>query len=454
MGIRTTFNLLGPLTNPAGATRQIVGVPRPELTQVMARALMLLGSKRAWVVHGAGGIDELSTTGHTKVSECRDGAVHTFFVQATEFGLAKATADDLRGGDAVENAAIIRAVFAGTAGPARDIVLLNAGAALFVAGRTLSVREGISVAADAIDSGAARNDARPDGAGLSGRGGRMTRTPDLLGAIVAATEKIVEVRRGRESFAAVERRAAAAAPRGAAFLSALSQPGRSNVIAECKRRSPSRGVLAARLRPHGDRPAVRGWRGRCDLGPHGTDVFRRRAGTSGVGARRPSLCPSFAKTSSSTSISCSRRARTAPMRRFSSWRRSSRPISSRLQRRAWELDLAALVEVHDDEEMARAIDSGARIIGVNNRNLRTLEVDVAASRRLGARIPAGVVGVSESGLTSRADLEELAGQGYQAFLIGERFMTAPDPARALRELIGAELRDPQVSRTGPNMSTN
>jgi anthranilate phosphoribosyltransferase len=156
MGIRTTFNLLGPLTNPAGATRQIVGVPRPELTQVMARALMLLGSKRAWVVHGAGGIDELSTTGHTKVSECRDGAVHTFFVQATEFGLAKATADDLRGGDAVENAAIIRAVFAGSAGPARDIVLLNAGAALFIAGRTSSVREGISLAVDAIDSGAAR----------------------------------------------------------------------------------------------------------------------------------------------------------------------------------------------------------------------------------------------------------------------------------------------------------
>jgi len=156
MGIRTTFNLLGPLTNPAGATRQIVGVPRPELTQVMARALMLLGSTRAWVVHGAGGIDEISTTGHTKVSECRDGAVHTFFIHPAEFGLAKATSADLRGGDAVENAAIIRTVFEGKAGPARDIVLLNAGAALLVAGRTASVREGVACAAAAIDSGAAR----------------------------------------------------------------------------------------------------------------------------------------------------------------------------------------------------------------------------------------------------------------------------------------------------------
>jgi anthranilate phosphoribosyltransferase len=157
MGIRTTFNLLGPLTNPAGATRQIVGVPRPELTQVMARALMLLGAKRAWVVHGAGGIDEISTTGHTKVSECRDGAVHTFFVHPGEFGLAKANAGALRGGDAVENAAIIRGVLEGRMGAPRDIVLFNAGAALLVAGRVSSIREGIAQAAEAIDSGSARD---------------------------------------------------------------------------------------------------------------------------------------------------------------------------------------------------------------------------------------------------------------------------------------------------------
>jgi anthranilate phosphoribosyltransferase len=155
MGIRTTFNLLGPLTNPAGAARQIVGVPRPELTQVMARALMLLGSTRAWVVHGAGGLDEISTTGHTKVSECRDGAVHTFFVHPSDFGLAKAVPTDLRGGDAVENASIIRRLLEGARGPARDIVVLNAGAALLVAGRAASVREGISLAGEAIDSGAA-----------------------------------------------------------------------------------------------------------------------------------------------------------------------------------------------------------------------------------------------------------------------------------------------------------
>src|SRR6266849_7376806 len=142
LGIRTAFNLLGPLTNPAGATRQLVGVPRAEFTELMARALMLLGSERAWVVHGADGIDEISTTGYTKVSECRDGTVNTFYLHPTDVGLPKATPDALKGGDAHENAAIIQGVLAGARGPARDVVLLNAGAALFVAGAAASVDEG------------------------------------------------------------------------------------------------------------------------------------------------------------------------------------------------------------------------------------------------------------------------------------------------------------------------
>ena len=157
LGVRTAFNLLGPLTNPARASRQIVGVPRPELTELVARALMLLGSERAWVVHGADGIDELSTTGYSKVSECRDGAVQTFYVHPADCGLAKATLEDLKGGDAAVNAARIREVLDGAEGPSRHIVLLNAGAALFVAGRVETLRDGIARAGEAIDSGAARD---------------------------------------------------------------------------------------------------------------------------------------------------------------------------------------------------------------------------------------------------------------------------------------------------------
>ena len=156
LGIRTAFNLLGPLTNPAGARRQIVGVPRSELTELLARALLMLGSDRAWVVHGADGIDEISTTGYTKVSECRNGAVHTFYIHPADFGVAKASTADLQGGDAARNAGIVREVLSGKAGPARDVVLLNAGAGLFVAGRASTVREGIAQAAKAIDRGAAQ----------------------------------------------------------------------------------------------------------------------------------------------------------------------------------------------------------------------------------------------------------------------------------------------------------
>ena len=153
LAIRSAFNLLGPLTNPAGATRQLVGVPESEFTELLARALQLLGSARAWVVHGADGIDEISTTGYTKISECRGGSVSTFYVHPADFGISKATAETLKGGDAATNAAIVRRVLQGERGPARDVVLLNAGAALFIAGRTASVREGIDRAADAVDSG-------------------------------------------------------------------------------------------------------------------------------------------------------------------------------------------------------------------------------------------------------------------------------------------------------------
>ena len=156
LGIRTAFNLLGPLTNPAGAQRQLVGVPRPELTELLARSLLMLGSERAWVVHGADGIDEISTTGHTKVSECRAGAVNTFYIHPADFGVSKASPADLQGGDAEGNAGIVREILSGAKGAPRDVVLLNAGVALFVAGHAADVREGIARATEAVDTGAAR----------------------------------------------------------------------------------------------------------------------------------------------------------------------------------------------------------------------------------------------------------------------------------------------------------
>jgi anthranilate phosphoribosyltransferase len=155
LGVRTAFNLLGPLTNPAGASRQLVGVPRPELTELVARSLQQLGAERAWVVHGADGLDEISTTGYTKVSECHGGSVNTFYLHPADVRLPKASPAALRGGDAAENARIAREVLTGAHGAPRDIVLLNAGASLLIAGRVTTIPEGIATAAEAIDSGKA-----------------------------------------------------------------------------------------------------------------------------------------------------------------------------------------------------------------------------------------------------------------------------------------------------------
>ena len=155
LGVRTAFNLLGPLTNPAGASRQLVGVPRPELTELVARSLSLLGARRAWVVHGADGLDEISTTGYTKVSECRDGAVNTFYLHPSDVGVPKATPESLKGGDAGANAQVARDVLSGGRGPARDIVLMNSAASLLIAGAAADLGEGMKMAEAAIDEGRA-----------------------------------------------------------------------------------------------------------------------------------------------------------------------------------------------------------------------------------------------------------------------------------------------------------
>ena len=155
IGIRTVFNILGPLTNPAGAPCQVIGVFDAALTEPLARVLGMLGSLRAFVVHGLVGLDEWSTAGPTQVSELRDGAVTTRIYRSADVGLPEAPPDALLGGGPAENAELIHALFRGQAGPQRDIVLLNAAAALVAAGAATHIADGIEQAAVSIDSGAA-----------------------------------------------------------------------------------------------------------------------------------------------------------------------------------------------------------------------------------------------------------------------------------------------------------
>lgn len=155
IGIPTAFNLLGPMANPAAISNMLVGVAFPHMMEPMAAALASRGVSRAWVVHGHGGLDELAVSGANVVHELRDGRVHVFDIDAADFGVARSTIDDIRGGTASENLATMRRLFAGESGPVRDIVLFNAACALFVCGMVADVAEGLSVAATSLDSGAA-----------------------------------------------------------------------------------------------------------------------------------------------------------------------------------------------------------------------------------------------------------------------------------------------------------
>ena len=260
-------------------------------------------------------------------------------------------------------------------------------------------------------------------------------TPDLLAAIVAGTRRIVSVRRAQEPLPSLERRAARATPRGPLFEANLARLGTVNVIAECKRRSPSKGVLA----PTYDPAAIA--------------VCYARGGAAAISVLTE---PTFFD-GALEHLTAVRHAVDVPLLRKDFIVDDYQLFEARavgadavllivaaleqarlvaLQRHAWSLGLATLVEVHGDDELSRAIDSGARIVGVNNRNLRTLAVDVEASYRLAALMPKAITAVSESGLRSRDDLRRLTEAGYRAFLIGERFMTDPDPAGAIQQLLG------------------
>lgn len=260
--------------------------------------------------------------------------------------------------------------------------------------------------------------------------------PDLLAAIVAATRTRVAAAIAREPRADLERRAMARTPNGAAFTARLGRADAVNIIAECKRRSPSRGVL------------------RSAYDPVAIATAYERGGAAAISILTE---PGFFDGSLEHLIAV-RDVVKIPLLRKDFMVHEYQLLEARaagadavllivaalndadlrrLADGAQALGLAALVEVHDLQECDRALNAGASIIGVNNRNLRTLQVDLEASHVIAARIPRDVISVSESGLKTPADLQSMQGLGYRAFLMGERFMVDPDPGAALAGLIAS-----------------
>lgn len=257
---------------------------------------------------------------------------------------------------------------------------------------------------------------------------------DLLATIVAATRRIVEVRQAREPLSALAERASAAPSRAGRFQAALSRPDGLNVIAECKRRSPAKGVLRA------DYDVVAIATGYADAGAAAISVLTEPAFFDGslehLAAVRAAVDVPLLRKDFIVSEYQLLEAKAAGADAILLIVAALRPVELKvLHDHARRHGLDALVEVHDATELAIAVDAGARIVGVNNRNLRTLEVDVHASDELIARMPSDVIAVSESGLRTAAELRRLRGLGYRAFLIGERFMSAPEPGKALKGLL-------------------
>ena len=262
----------------------------------------------------------------------------------------------------------------------------------------------------------------------------MSNTPDLLAAIVAATRARVDAAISREPRSVLERRAMSRTPNASGFVERLSRSRSINVIAECKRRSPSRGVLRVAYQP------VEIAKGYERAGAAAISVLTEPGFFDGsldhlVSVRDAVSIPLLRKDFMIDEYQLlEARASGADAILLIVAALDDRALAS-LSKAARDLGLAALVEVHSVEECRRAIDAGAQIIGVNNRNLRTLAVDLNASRAIAGVIPAGAIGISESGLKTPADLQSMTALGYRAFLMGERFMIEPDPGAALAGLI-------------------
>ena len=257
---------------------------------------------------------------------------------------------------------------------------------------------------------------------------------DLLATIVAATRRIVEVRQASEPLAQLAARAAARPMVAGRFAAAIGRRDRLNVIAECKRRSPSKGVLRAAYDP----AAIA--QGYASAGAAALSILTEPTFFDGslehLGeVRRVVDLPLLRKDFVVSAYQLAEARAAGADAALLIVAALTQPELKALLAAASDLELDALVEVHSADELARAIDAGARIVGVNNRNLRTLDVDVRTSEALIARMPPDVVAVSESGLRSADDLLRLRDLGYRAFLIGERFMAAEEPGAMLKALI-------------------
>ena len=430
LGFRTVFNILGPLTNPGTPTMQLLGVYDEYLVEPLAQVLLNLGIRRGMVVYGQDKLDEISMSAATTVCEIRDGWFRTFVLTPEEFGFERCSKEDLKGGTPKENAEITLAILKGEKGPKRNAVLLNAGAALYIGEKADSIKAGIALAEELIDSGKALDTLQKLIEG-SNRGEGMTILEQLAGYARERTEKAKQKRP-----LSTLRQQAFSMPKGSfAFENAIKKPELS-FICECKKASPSRGIIVS------DFPYIQIAKEYENAGADCISVLTEPGWFLGKDAYLREIAEVVY-------IPCLRKDFTVDEYMLYEAKVLGASavllICSILSERQIqeyigicdEMGISALVEAHDEKEVTMAVRAGARLIGINNRNLKDFTVDTDNSRRFREMIPPEILFVSESGICSAEDVKRLREIGTDAVLIGEALMRTENKAEKLAWLRGA-----------------
>lgn len=452
LGVRTLFNLLGPLSNPAGAPNQIIGVFDKTWVEPLANVLLKLGSHHVLIVHAEDGLDEISIGAPTLISELKNERISTYTVTPEQFGFSRTDLDALAVKDPQASLGIIEAVLQNTLGPALDIVLLNAGAAIYAANLTDSLESGIQKARVAIQEGGARKKldelvqlsrsirpppekSPPVMANISSL--VASGAPDILKKIITHKVGEIENRKKRMSITDLQEQIDSVSnSRG--FYRALKANivnGRPAVIAEIKKASPSKGVLREEFNPIEIAQSYVKSGATClsvltdSQFFQGSEVYLQlvRGGCSLPVLRKDFMIDPYQIVES--------RAIEADCILLIVAALSDGQMKE-LADTATKLNMDVLIEVHDRAELDRALALDLPLIGINNRNLRTFQTSFETTIDLMKHIPDTCLVVTESGIHTTKDVVLMRESGVNAFLVGEAFMKAPDPGEKLKDLFG------------------